>query len=67
MTEPNGLNRRGFLLSVAAVGAANAITRLASAQSKTKWLAVETALGSGRRLASVETSVTTNAATIRVE
>jgi glucosylceramidase len=67
MSEPNGLNRRGFLLSVAAVGAANAITRLASAQSKTKWLAVETARDNGRRLASVETSNTTNAATIRVE
>ncbi len=66
MSKPNGLNRRGFLLSVAAAGATNTITRMASAQSKKRWSTVETARDNSRRLQAVETSVTTDTAAIRV-
>ena len=62
----SGVHRRQFLWSMAAGAVAGAALRPAFGQSRTEWLAFETARDSGRRLAGVDTATTTSDATIEV-
>lgn len=68
MSQSKGLNRRSFLASVAATGAAGTFARWVRAQTSSNWTTFETARDNGHRVTQIESpAVSTASPTLRVD